>query len=83
MRTASEAKRRIIEHLAALNMTLADVTDWQLHIESDDGGGNTVSVYYSWHGDGSLCSFDWPWGAASFDSAGYERFFSGKRLVRQ
>lgn len=83
MKTASEAKRKIIEHLATLNLTLADVREWDLHIDADDDGGNTVSIYYSWYGDGSLCSFEWPWDAATFDSAAYERFFSGKRLVQQ
>ncbi|MBP1067318.1 hypothetical protein JOE51_008785 [Bradyrhizobium japonicum] len=83
MKTASEAKRRISDHLSALGMSLADVREWDLHIDADDGGGSTVFVYYSWTGGGHVSSFEWPWDVATFDAVAYERCFSGKRLVQQ
>jgi hypothetical protein len=82
MKTASEAKRKIIEHLTSCNMTLADVREWDLHCDTDDSTG-TVFVYFSWAGGGHVSSFEWPWDVATFDSAAYERFFSGRRLVQQ
>ena len=61
MKTASEAKRAIIGHLATATptMTIADIIEWDLHVdENDDGsGGNTVFIYYSWHGGTGLSSF--------------------------
>lgn len=77
MKTASEAKIKIVEHLGTLGMSRADVREWDLYIDGEDGGGNTVFVYYSWTGGGHVSSFEWPWDAATFDSAAYERFFSG------
>jgi hypothetical protein len=85
MKTADEAKRMIIGHLATAtpNMTIADVVEWDLHVdENEDGTGNTVFVYFSWYGGSGLSSFEWPWDSATFDCAAYERFFASRESVK-